>query len=234
MQKLFPQANIIRVDRDEIDSRQRMEDFVAKMESQEVQILVGTQMIAKGLDFKNLTLVGVVLADIGFHIPDFRASERSFQLLTQVSGRSGRHLPGAVFVQTYRPDHPSLLHAQNNDVAGFLTTSLEERRELSYPPYFRMACLKISGLNEKEVRDLSQNLSYKLKKYAESLDPEVKVLGPAPAPLFKLRQRFRFQILLKSSSLQSLNKTLQYVTHLGGDEFKKLRIQIDMDPYNLM
>ncbi len=234
VQKLFPQANIMRVDRDEIDSRERMEDFVAKMESQEVQILVGTQMIAKGLDFKNLTLVGVVLADIGFHIPDFRASERSFQLLTQVSGRSGRHHPGAVFVQTYRPDHPSLIHAQKQDVAGFLNAALEERKELSYPPYFRMACLKISGLDEKEVRGHAQNLSLKIKTYAATLDPEVKVLGPAPAPLFKLRQRYRFQILLKSASLQSLDKALQYVTHLSADEFKKLRIQIDMDPYNLM
>ncbi len=233
IKKLFPHANVFRVDRDEIDSRQRMEEFVGKMESGEVHFLVGTQMIAKGLDFEKLTLVGIVLADVGFHLPDFRASERSYQLLTQVSGRSGRHHKGRVIVQTYRPDHPSLRFAKNYDTEGFLKEELQERESLSYPPFFRLACLKISGLDEEETCSLAQHLGSFLRDFSAQQKLAVKVLGPAPAPLYRLRNRYRHQILVKSASLQSLNTLLQYATHMQ-PSLKKIKIQIDMDPYNLM
>jgi primosomal protein N' (replication factor Y) (superfamily II helicase) len=233
LKKLFPHANVFRVDRDEIDSRQGMEEFVEKMENGEIQFLVGTQMIAKGLDFEKLTLVGIVLADVSFHIPDFRASERSYQLITQVSGRSGRHHKGQVLVQTYKPDHPSLRFAQNYDTEGFLTEELAEREGLFYPPFYRMACLKLSANVEKTARELSQELANQIKAYVLQKNLPLKILGPAPAPLFRLRNRFRFQILLKSASLQGLHETLQFVTHLQG-QVKALKVQIDMDPYNLM
>jgi primosomal protein N' (replication factor Y) len=233
LKKLFPHANVFRVDRDEIDSRQSMEEFVEKMEKGEIHFLVGTQMIAKGLDFEKLTLVGIVLADVSFHIPDFRAAERSYQLITQVSGRAGRHHQGLVLVQTYKPDHPSLRFAQNYDTEGFLNEELAEREGLFYPPFYRMACLKLSGNVEKKARDGSQELASLLKSYVQQKNLPIKVLGPAPAPLFRLRNRFRFQILLKSASIQTLHEILQYVTHLQG-QFKSLKVQIDMDPYNLM
>ncbi|MBY0384330.1 primosomal protein N', partial [bacterium] len=233
MQRLFPHSQVFRVDRDEIDSRQRMEDFIAKMEGGEIHFLVGTQMIAKGLDFEKLTLVGIVLADVGFHLPDFRASERSYQLLTQVSGRSGRHHQGRVIVQTYKPDHPSILFAQKEDAEGFFTSSLKERESLSYPPYTKLACLKISGLDEKQVQQQVLQLTSSLKNFIVQNKLDVKILGPAPAPLYRLRNRYRHQILAKSSSLAALHKVLQCSTHLQ-TSFKQLKIQIDMDPYNLM
>lgn len=233
IKKLFPHANVFRVDRDEIDSRERMEEFVTKMESGEIHFLIGTQMIAKGLDFERLTLVGIVLADVGFHIPDFRASERSYQLLTQVSGRSGRHHKGRVIVQTYRPDHPSLRFAKNYDTRGFLTEELQEREGLFYPPFYRLACLKISGIRERAVSDEVQQLCGALKDYVVQQKLDVRILGPAPAPLYRLRNRYRHQILLKSSSLSSLHEVLQYATH-AQNGLKQLKVQVDMDPYNMM
>ncbi len=233
LQKLFPLAKVLRVDRDEIDSRARLEEFIEQMEQGEVQFLVGTQMIAKGLDFEKLTLVGIVLADISFHIPDFRATERSYQLMTQVSGRSGRHHPGKVLIQTYKPDHPSLTYALTADTAGFLNQELIDRTELQYPPFARLACIKLSGNIQSKTDSLSHDLAQNLRGYITHKNLSVRLLGPAPAPLFKLRNRFRYQILLKSDSLPVLHEVLQYVSHLQS-AYRELKVQIDMDPYNLM
>lgn len=234
LKKLFPHARIARVDRDEIDSRERLEHFIQTMENGEIDILVGTQMIAKGLDFEKLTLVGLVLADIAFNIPDFRASERSYQLITQVSGRSGRHHKGNVVIQTYRPDHPGVTFAQAYDTAGFLNQELQHRQELDYPPYTRMASLRLSGMHKDEVHDAAAAIASELRSYQQKNNwADVKILGPAPAPLFKIRNRFRFQILIKSQSLPHLHGLLQFVEHLQS-KFKKIKIQIDVDPYNLM
>src|SRR5262249_10904188 len=135
--KLFPSARVARADRDEIHSRETLEEMIAKMENGEIDILVGTQMIAKGLDFKKLTLVGLVQADVGFNIPDFRAQERSFQLLTQVSGRAGRHIGsgGRVVVQTYNPEYSVLSYVQGAQFTEFAEIELRQRQELGYPPF---------------------------------------------------------------------------------------------------
>jgi primosomal protein N' (replication factor Y) len=234
LKKLFPLARTARVDRDEIDSRERLENFIDSMEKGEIDILVGTQMIAKGLDFEKLTLVGLVLADIAFNIPDFRSSERSYQLITQVSGRSGRHHKGRVVIQTYRPDHPGVTFAQAYDTAGFLDQELQHRQELDYPPFTRMASLRISGLNQNEVEFGADKVGAELRAYSQKNQWEdVRILGPAPAPLVKIRNRFRYQILIKSKSLQNLHNIVQFVEHLES-KFKKIKIQIDVDPYNLM
>jgi len=234
LKKIFPLARVARVDRDEIDSRQRMEDFVKRMENHDIDILVGTQMIAKGLDFEKLTLVGIVMADIAFNIPDFRAGERSFQLLTQVSGRSGRHQQGRVIIQTYRPDHPSVMFSQLHDTQNFMQTELDSRQELNYPPYARLACLKISGLHQNQVEQMANDLAASLRQYIEvKALKNLRLLGPAPAPLLKIRNRYRYQILLKAESNADLHELLQYAGHLEA-QLKKVKLQVDVDPYNLM
>ncbi|RYZ79384.1 MAG: primosomal protein N', partial [Proteobacteria bacterium] len=144
--RLFPGARIARMDRDEITTREDLEDAVRSIENREVDILVGTQMIAKGLDFPGLTLVGLVMADVAFNLPDFRASERAFQLLTQVAGRSGRHLDegaGRVIIQTYNPEHPSIHYTVNHDYEGFAEYDLGFREPLHYPPFWRLASFRI-------------------------------------------------------------------------------------------
>lgn len=234
LQQLFPSARIARVDRDEVDSRERMEEFVNKMENHELDFVVGTQMIAKGLDFEKLTLVGVVLADVALSLPDFRASERAFQLLTQVSGRAGRHSAGQVIIQTYRTDHPSLVYSQQHDVKGFIEQELTQRQELFYPPFTKTACLRISSLREREAQDASFELAQELRLYSEKEKFEhSQILGPAPAPLYRIRNRYRFQILLKSRSSFELHRLLQLVTHLAQKD-RTIKVQIDVDPYSLM
>lgn len=234
LKKLFPLARVTRVDRDEIDSRERLENFIETMENGEIDILVGTQMIAKGLDFEKLTLVGLVMADIAFNVPDFRAGERSYQLITQVSGRSGRHHEGKVVIQTYRPDHPGVTFATAYDTEGFLNQELQHRQELNYPPFTRMACLRLSGLSHNEVSDAAHAMANELRAYCQKNGwMDVQILGPAPAPLIKIRNRFRYQVLIKSKSLQNLHHVLQFSKHLEKN-FKKIKIQTDVDPYNLM
>lgn len=234
LQTLFPSARIARVDRDEVDSRASMEEFVARMEAGDIDFIVGTQMIAKGLDFEKLNLVGVVLADVALSLPDFRASERAFQLLTQVSGRSGRHTEGQVIIQTYRTDHPSLLFSQTHDVKGFIEQELEQRKELFYPPFTKTACLRMSSLREQEVIEFSSQLAQQLRTYGLKENfSGTQILGPAPAPLLRLRNRYRYQILLKSSSSFELHRLLQLVTHLIQKE-RKIKIHIDVDPYTMM
>lgn len=234
MKRLFPMARVYRVDRDEMDSRQKLEEFIEKMENHEIDILVGTQMIAKGLDFKNLTLVGLVLADIGFNLPDFRATERSYQLITQMSGRAGRHSKGQVFIQTYKPDHPSITYALQQDTPGFLDQELVCRSELNYPPTSKMASIRISGLDLGKTKDCAQQISQNLKDFLEKKGFEqTQVLGAISSPLSKIRNRFRFQILLKTQQPQEMHAALQAL-YFWQKSFSRVRIQIDRDPYSLM
>ncbi|MFN8943834.1 MAG: primosomal protein N' [Pseudobdellovibrionaceae bacterium] len=252
LKQLYPDLRIARADRDEIQNRLEMEELVEKMEKHEIDILVGTQMIAKGLDFKDLFLVGFVLADVGFQLPDFRATERGFQLITQMSGRAGRHpLPdgslGEVVIQTYQPDHPSIVYALNFTQAeiqtdqgeqkdDFYSQELNSRQELGYPPFSRMICFRIQG------PDLvcTQQTSLKLKHRAESLKQKkpqyesIQVLGPVAAPLAKLRGNHRYQMLVKAASGKTLNHFAQQV--LGDQKWirSKSKIIVDVDPQHLL
>lgn len=203
--KLFPSARLIRMDRDEIQNREDLEDAISKIENRDVDILIGTQMIAKGLDFPGLTLVGLVLADVAFNLPDFRASERAFQLLTQVAGRAGRHLKGRkghVVLQTYNPDHPSIQFTLAHDYEGFARHDLQFRETLGYPPHGRLAALKFSGPDLAVVERTAQNIAHLARRLAENGKDKaaLSILGPAPAPLSKLRNLFRYQILIKGES----------------------------------
>ena len=239
--RLFPDAKIARADRDEIQNRVDLENLIQEMESGETDFLVGTQMIAKGLDFPKLQTVGLVLADIGLNIPDFRSPERSFQLITQVSGRAGRHVkpgedPGLVIIQTYNPEHPSLVAACQHDFENFAEQELRTREELLYPPFGRLAGLRIQGgqlpvLNE--ACDLISGRAEALKRLHESYS-SLEVLGPSEAPLARLRNQYRFQMLIKSKDARVLNK---FCYQLLGDEDwipAGVKISIDVDPLHLL
>lgn len=237
MRQLFPEVNIARADRDEIQNREQLEELIRDMETGKIQLLIGTQMIAKGLDFPKLTLVGLVLADIGFHWPDFRASERSFQLLTQVSGRSGRHSmdPGRVVVQTYNPEHPSILSAVKANFSEFCEKELEERKTLNYPPFHRLAMFRIQGQDLTRTKAAAKKLSERARSLQSRTSYlEVAVLGPAPAPLAKLRGRYRFQLMIKGPSAPILNGFCQQV--LSDEKWLPpgTKVQVDMDPLQML
>ncbi len=241
LRRLFPDKIISRADRDEISSRLDMEELVTKMENSEIDILIGTQMIAKGLDFPNLKLVGLLLADISFNLPDFRAAEKSFQLMTQMSGRSGRHvkdneLPGKVIIQTYNTEHESVLFSKNHDYEGFVSAELSNRKQLNYPPFHKLTALRIQSPDLDKVKSTAEHLSQRAQALKEkfSLFSEIEVLGPAAAPIAKLRNQFRYHILLKSSQPKTLN---QFVRKLMGNSKwvpKLTKVVVDIDPLNLL
>ncbi len=241
LKKLFPDARIARADRDEISSRAELEELIDKMEKSEIDILIGTQMIAKGLDFPNLKLVGLLLADIGFNLPDFRSSERSFQLMTQMSGRSGRHTkenenPGQVTIQTYNTTHDSLVFAQNHDYEGFAQNELNHRLQLNYPPFHKMTALRIQSLSLDKVKSACHVISQRAHAAREKFTAyqEIEILGPAQAPLAKLRNQFRYHIIFKHKQSQLLN---QFVALVVGDESwieTQVKVVVDIDPMNLL
>lgn len=238
LRKLFPEARIARADRDEIQSREELEDLIRRMENREIDILVGTQMIAKGLDFPGLTLVGVVMADVGFSMPDFRASERSFQLMTQVAGRAGRHSaePGRVVIQTYNPDHPAIQFTTNHDFEGFAQYELQERQDLHYSPFSRLALFRIQGPSLGQAEDAARLLSERARrlKQAKSEYANVQVLGPAPAPIAKLRGKFRFQALVKCPDSPTILRFCRQLAADGAWLPSGTRLITDIDPLNML
>ena len=237
MATLFPRARIARADRDEVQTREQLEALISAVENFEVDLLIGTQMIAKGLDFPRLNLVGLVLADVGFHWPDFRASERSFQLLTQVSGRSGRQTPGRVVIQTYNPEHASIVHTVNADFDGFSRLELEERSELHYPPFWRMAMLRVQGPDADKSKDAAAMLVQRariLQSRNEAYSVDLQVLGPAQAPLFKLRGKFRHQVMVKCASAQKLNHFCRQLLSDLSWVPAGTKVQVDIDPFQML
>jgi primosomal protein N' (replication factor Y) (superfamily II helicase) len=238
---LFPDKVIARADRDEVQSRLEMEELVKKMENSEIDILIGTQMIAKGLDFSNLKLVGLLLADISFNLPDFRASEKSFQLMTQMSGRSGRHVkenenPGKVVIQTYNTSHDSVQFAQNHDYEGFVQTELMHRQQLNYPPFHKIAAIKLQSQHLEKAQMACEQLAQRAEALKARFEAfaEIEILGPAAAPIAKLRNQYRYHLLLKSAQPKALN---QFVRRLIGDSKwmpKQTKITVDIDPLNLL
>lgn len=236
--RIFPTARVARADRDEITNRKDLESLIHDMESGEIDILVGTQMIAKGLDFPKLTLVGLVLADVGFNLPDFRATERSFQLLTQVSGRAGRHRDdgGLVIVQTFNPEHPSLVFAMQNDFSGFAQQELIERRDLGYPPTGRLILLRMTARQLSQVENFSQLVEHRAEKLRASNKKYeiVQILGPCPAPLAKIRNNYRYQLLLKCPDVSVLQS---FCYQLMGDSKwipSGTKVQVDVDPVSML
>ena len=235
--RLFPTARVLRMDLDTTRRKGAHDRILRKFGDGDADILLGTQMVAKGLDFPRVTLVGVISADTQMLLPDFRASERTFQLLTQVAGRSGRStLQGEVVIQTHQPQHYSLRHVVDHNVVEFYKEELEERREVDYPPFSRLALVETKGKNEEEVRKQSERFARLLKEP----DGQSIVLGPAPAVIAKINNQYRWHIIIKSPKSKdqsgvhlhaSLRNALARFLPKAGNS---VRLTIDIDPVGLM
>ncbi|MFC2140624.1 primosomal protein N', partial [Candidatus Auribacterota bacterium] len=225
LSKIFPDARVGRMDADTTSAKGSHQRILDTFKTGKIDILIGTQMIAKGLDFPNVTLVGVISADSTLHIPDFRAGENTFQLLTQVSGRAGRgDLHGEVLIQTFTPDHLAIKAALKSDYKAFFLKELKDRKELRYPPLSRCINITIIGTQDEEVKNLALKFNQMLKN---SSFPLIK-LGPVPAPIHKVKNKFRWQILLKSgrrSPIESMVK--EAVSKLKNKEKSSIIIDVD-------
>ena len=231
---LFPSLRVARIDRDTTARRKVFEQSLADFSAGRIDTLVGTQMLAKGHDFPNVTLVGVVSVDAGLALPDFRSAERTFQLITQVAGRAGRgDRPGRVLIQTYHPYHYSLRHACAQDYEGFFEEELRYRQNHSYPPFVALASLLIHGPDLGRVRSDSLELRKQLDLVNQ--DRKCRILGPAPAPLSRLKGEHRFQILIKSRSRKHLREVADAALKALADGGVNLRsINLEIDPVSIM
>jgi primosomal protein N' (replication factor Y) len=228
----FPAARIARLDRDTVSGKQGFETILQNFRERNYDILVGTQMIAKGHDIPNVTLVGVVSADIGLGMPDFRAAERTFQLLTQVAGRAGRgSLPGVVLVQTINPEHYAVRLAAAQDYQAFYEKELQFRKFMHYPPYSAMANLIVRH----EKQEDALRMSAELERHLGGTQENMKIMGPAEAPVPKLKAEYRYQFLIKSASRKALNELLKRAQAFSRKEkWNVTALVIDVDPLTMM
>ncbi len=230
----FPDARVARLDSDMAASPKERRKIFDGMNSGAIDILVGTQMVTKGHDFPNVTLVGVISADQTLHLPDFRAAERTFQLMTQVAGRAGRATrPGHVIIQTFEPDHPSIEFSLSHDFESFASMELESRKALFYPPFSRLANLRFSSLEEGLARGAAERAAETIG--ADPASEGIRILGPAPAPIAKLRGRFRWQLLLKTPGAGQMVRLMgSALPKMERNLPKKVRLGVDIDPTNLL
>ena len=231
--EIFPGARIGRMDRDTVRGRHDLEHLLARLHSGEINLLVGTQMIAKGHDIHGVTLVGVVGCDHALSMPDFRAAERVFQLMTQVSGRAGRgELPGRVVVQTYYPDHYAVVAASKHDYASFAERELKYRRWMHYPPFGVLA----NVLVQSEKLEEAAGWSAEIGKWFQKATPEgVRVLGPCTAPIARIKNVYRFHLILKANSRKALNAALRgALAQADGAGIPRRNIVVDVDAQRLM
>ncbi|MDP2872679.1 MAG: primosomal protein N' [Bacillota bacterium] len=232
----FPDSRVARLDLDVAMRRDAVRDILSDFARGSIDVLVGTQMIGKGLDVPGVTLVGVVAADTALAFPDFRAGERTFSLVTQVSGRAGRgSAPGLVVVQTYCPDHYSLLSARTHDYRGFYRAEIEFRRELGYPPFSALGIVRLDGAVEATVSRAAATAADELATLAKSEAPGLELLGPAPAPLPRLQGRYRWNIVLKDSDpLRLAALASRVVDRLEGRLPSGVRVSVDIEPQEML
>jgi primosomal protein N' (replication factor Y) (superfamily II helicase) len=225
----FPMARVGRLDRD-TGPGLKSAKVLAQMHAGELDILVGTQMVTKGHDLPRVSLVGVLNADAGLSMPDFQASERTFQLLVQVAGRAGRAgTPGSVLIQTKNPEHPAIALAVTHDVAGFVEQELTERQALGYPPFSRLAMVRVSALDEHVARTAIRELAEIARQRAGS---QVEVLGPSPAPIARLRSQYRFRLLVRAKTRAPLRHVLIGIQEARLD--RRVRMVVDVDPVSML
>ncbi len=226
----FSKAKVARLDRDTATGT-GVEEVLDRLRDGEVDIMVGTQMVTKGHDIARVTLVGVVLADQSLAFPDFRASERTFQLLAQVAGRAGRaETPGKVILQTYQPDHPAVRLAAQHDYESFYAAEIRARREVGYPPFTRLVSVRVHAGAEADTRQAAQALATTARRHDASRDGIVEVLGPAPAPLARLRGRYHYRLLLKSSDRKALRSVAAHLAAQIDEGLSPARASLDIDP----
>ena len=235
LKTLFPDARVVRMDQDSTARKGSTLAILRQIRNRTVDIIVGTQMLAKGHDFPGITLVGIICADLSLSLPDFRASERTFQLLAQVAGRAGRGKEsGRVIMQTFNPDHFTIEASRNQDYLEFFTQEIAFRKALMYPPFSRMIQLKISGKNPDKTRDHAM-LAAKMLEQFNAREPRAQIMGPIEAAIQRISSRFRWQILIKGESAATLCRMVQAL--IQAPEIQKVKavsIAVDVDPYSLM
>jgi primosomal protein N' (replication factor Y) len=233
LKRLFPQARIFRLDADTASKKGVYQQAYDDFRNEQFDILLGTQLVAKGFDFPRVTLVGVIDADTALALPDFRAAERTFQLITQVAGRSGRGvLPGEVIIQTHHPEHYALCAAKEHDFIKFYGQELEFRRQAVYPPFCSLLNILVRGANDKRVMETAHAIHDHIVVEAKKLNESIVILGPTPASRAKLQGFFRWQLLLKGQrpSLISVTKGIAE----SGQLPPGIQLSIDVDPQDTL
>ncbi len=234
LQPLFPQARIERMDSDSIRGRDAYERLLDRVDQRAVDILLGTQMVAKGHDFPGVTLVGVVDADVGLNLPDFRAAEKTFQLITQAAGRAGRgELGGEVIIQTMNPNHYAIRHSRTHDYEGFYDEEIGYRTQLGYPPAGRLIKIEVAAADEGIAAEAAKVARNRIRHLQRGKD--TTLLGPAPAPLARLRGKYRFQLLLLSQRREEIRRLAIEGRNAVEERFaRKCRVIVDVDPVHLL
>ena len=232
--KIFPEASTIRMDIDTVTKKNSHEEILNKFKDENIDILIGTQMVVKGHHFPNVTLVGVIAADSSLNIDDYRANERTFQILTQVAGRAGREqLDGRVVIQTYNPDNFSIICAQKQDYEMFYNTEIALREQLKYPPFCDIILIGFNSLSEKEIMDASTKVYNYLK--ANLNGQEFNVLKPMPSPIDKIQNRYRWRIIIKGNMTEAANNILNTcLRKFYNSNYKNTRVSVDVNPNNMI
>lgn len=232
--KQFPQAKTIRMDVDTVTKKNSHEEILNKFKNEDIDILIGTQMVVKGHHFPKVTLVGVIAADSSLNIDDYRATERTFQILTQVAGRAGREkLPGRVIIQSYNPENFSIQDAQRQDYDKFYETEMLLRKQLKYPPFCDIIIIGFNSIDENEIKKVS-NLAYEFAKQNLN-NEEFKIFKPMPSPIDKIQNKFRWRIIIKGNMNENANMVLNsLLKNLYDRDFKNTKIAIDVNPNNMM
>lgn len=238
IKEMFPNATTIRMDVDTVTKKNSHEAIINKFKNEKIDILIGTQMVVKGHDFPNVTLVGVIAADSSLNINDYRASERTFQILTQVAGRAGRGTDkGNVIIQTYNPDNFSIECAKEQDYQKFYDTEIELRRQLSYPPFCDIIQIGINGNTKSEVEKISKEMFKYLKNIFEKNNIDIKIFNPVPSPIEKIKNKIRWRIIVKcklnSQIIAILNDTIIKANEYISKNKSSCRIIFDTNPYNM-
>ena len=229
----FPNARVLRMDIDTTRFKGAHDTILESFRKGEADVLLGTQMISKGLDFPEVTLVGVISADTALNLPDFRSSERTFQLLTQVAGRAGRgNVPGEVIIQTYQPSSQAILCAKDHNFKAFWGIEAKNREELGYPPFGRLINIVFKGTDEDKVCSLAESHASFLRGRID--DPPIEILGPAQAPLGKIKDNFRYQVVLKSSSARAIHRLVEDASKEIGTLKSGVSVSVDVDPLNML
>ena len=238
--KQFPNSRTIRMDVDTVTKKNSHEQILNKFRDENIDILIGTQMVVKGHHFPNVTLVGVIAADSSLNIDDYRANERTFQILTQVAGRAGRDkLPGKVIIQTYNPDDFSIQCSKKQDYDMFYETEIALRKQLKYPPFCDIIVIGFNSISEKEIIKTSDKVYSYLKEEINNKiniaeEQEYKIFKPMPSPIDKIQNRYRWRIIIKGKMSEELNKILNKCLEKFYDENNKnTRISIDVNPNNM-
>lgn len=238
IEKEFPEAKILRMDVDTTKRKGSHDKIITSFKNEEADILIGTQMVSKGLNFPKVTLVGVIIADTSLNLPDFRAAERTFQLTAQVSGRAGRGaLAGRVIVQTYEPNHYSLLYAKDHDYINFYGEEIKLRKEMMYPPYKKIINIVFTLEDEqrliREINGFHREILYAIKN-SKDKNLEKDVFRPVPCPISKVKNKYRWHLILKTNKTNSFRKVLKELYYKYNEKNKDLNIAIDMNPMSIL